>query len=240
MPGSHDHLDPLDPLDPLGALADHRVSYEAGALDEADLPPTPLDAVRRWWSQALDAERDGVLVEPNAVQLATAGADGAPSVRTVLLKGLDARGFVVYSNLASRKSREMAEGGRAALVLAWVPLQRQVVVRGPVEQVPREESAAYFASRPRGSQLGAWASQQSAPAASREEVEAAYAEVERRFPGEVPLPDHWGGWLLRPVDVELWQGRPSRLHDRLAYVAADGAPRSLDGPAGWRVERRWP
>jgi len=233
----------------LDAMHDLRVDYRLadaeGGLDAADLAPTPLGQFQRWWAEvAGDDAAAGAprVVEPNAVVLATADADGLPDARTVLLKDVDARGFVVYTNLRSAKARQLQAVPHAALVLPWHPVQRQVRVRGAVEQVSRAESAAYFATRPRGSQLGAHASAQSRPAAGRADLQRALDEAAARWPEgvEVPLPEHWGGYLVRPVEVEFWVGRPSRLHDRLVYVSSTGAPVPLDDPAAWRVERRQP
>ncbi len=219
----------------LPRLADLRVHYDLDVLLEADLADTPLAQFTRWFSAAHESD----IIEPNAMVVSTS-VEGQPSARTVLLKQADARGFVFYSNLLSRKGRELEVNPQASAVFPWYSLHRQVVVIGAVEQVPRAESAEYFASRPRGSQLGAWTSQQSAVLASREELDAAYAAVEERFAGgDVPIPDFWGGYCIRPISVEFWQGRESRLHDRLRFIAlSDAAP--MDDPSAWRVERLSP
>lgn len=209
-------------------LADLRRSYTLAGLSEDDLAPTWVEQFSRWFAAAYDAG----LPEPNAVVLSTAAVDGAPSSRTVLLKGVDERGFVFFTNLGSRKATELAANPRASLLFPWHPLERQVVVAGAVARVSREEDAAYFASRPRGSQLGAWASRQSAVVPDRAALAARRAEVAARFPGEVPLPDFWGGWRVVPSTVEFWQGRPDRLHDRLRYRS--------DGREGWLLERLSP
>jgi pyridoxamine 5'-phosphate oxidase len=177
----------------------------------------PLERFRAWFREAEEA---GVEF-PEVMTLATATADGAPSARMILLKGVDEDGFVFYTGYGSRKADELAANPRAALVLYWQPLGRQVRVEGDVERVSEAESAAYFASRPRGSQLAAWASQQSRPLESRDELERRYAELEREYEGrEVPLPPHWGGFRLRPDAIEFWQHRDNRLHDRVRYTRA--------------------
>lgn len=217
-------------------LADLRVHYDLDVLVESAMAADPLSQFRSWFAQAHDAG----IVEPNAMVVATAGADGVPRARTVLLKEADARGFAFYTNLTSEKSRDLQANPWATAVFGWYPQHRQVIVTGRVESVPRDEAAGYFASRPRGSQLGAWASRQSSVVSGRAEFEERYGEVEQRFAdGEVEFPDFWGGWLIRPVSVEFWQGRESRLHDRVKYVAADeGAP--LDDPQGWTIQRLSP
>ncbi len=207
-------------------LAALRRDYTRAGLSEADLAPTWHEQFDRWLADAAG------LVEPNAVVLATATAQGVPSARTVLLKDVDARGFVVFTNLTSRKGRELVANPAASLVFPWVELERQVVVTGRAEQVSRAQTEAYFHSRPRGSQVGAWVSHQSTVIAGREELGARQAALEARFAGgEVPVPPFWGGVRVVPDAVEFWQGRPSRLHDRLRYRA--------DGDA-WRVERLSP
>ena len=211
-------------------LADIRQDYDRDVLHRRDLDTSPTVQLQRWLDDAITANVE----EPTAMTLATTSRDGVPSARIVLLKGLDADGLRFFTNYESRKAREMAENPRASLCLFWVALHRQVRVDGTIEKLPRDASAAYYHSRPRGSQLGAWASPQSVPIASREALEDRLRAVEKRFQNDdpVPLPDFWGGYLLRPTEVEFWQGRPSRLHDRFRY--------SRDGQDRWRVERLAP
>jgi len=204
--------------------AARRAEYSLAGLDEADLEPDPVAMFRRWYDEAAD------LPEPNAMVVATVSADGRPSVRTVLLKGLDHEGARFFTNHGSRKGSDLAANPHCALLFPWHPLERQVRVEGVAEPLSRAEVAAYFAGRPRGAQLGAWASRQSRPT-TREELAAAFAAAEAAHPGEVPVPEDWGGYLVRPRRWEFWQGRRNRMHDRLCYVAeADG----------WRVERLAP
>ena len=211
-----------------------RLAYDRGTLVESDLAPDPLAQFRTWLA---DAVAEGV-VEPNAMVLSTVSAEGVPSARTVLLKEADARGFVFYTNLRSRKGRELEATRRAACVFPWLPLHRQVVVVGRAVEVSRDEAADYFASRPHGSRLGAWASRQSEVIADRAVLDERHAELLERFPGDVPLPDFWGGWIVVPDTVEFWQGRDSRLHDRLRYRRVrDGG---LDDAGAWVVERLSP
>jgi pyridoxamine 5'-phosphate oxidase len=183
-------------------------------LEAESLPSEPVSMVRRWLEEA---ESDGIRL-PNAIALATASADGVPSVRHVLLRGIDDRGFVFYTNHGSRKGRELAENPRAAFTMYWRELDRQISVTGDVERASDEESDAYFATRPREARLGAWASRQSAELASREELLERYDGFDARFPGEhVPRPPFWGGYRIHPLTVEFWQGRLHRLHDRFRY-----------------------
>lgn len=212
-------------------LASLRRSYRRQGLAEADLAADPVTQFQVWLGDAVAAG----LPEPNAMALATADAAGRPAVRHVLLKGHDARGFVFYTNLGSRKARHLDENPRAALTFPWFPIERQVLVTGPVEPVSRRETEAYWRSRPRESQLGAWASPQSSVVASREALEARYAELEAQHPDEVPLPDTWGGFRVVPDTVEFWQGRIGRLHDRLRYRRT-----GPDEDSRWVVERLAP
>jgi pyridoxamine 5'-phosphate oxidase len=197
-------------------------------LDERDVDGDPLVQVARWYRDAVD----GGLVQPDAMQVATVDADGRPSARTVLLKGIDERGLSFFTSYESRKGRHLAHDPRCALVLLWKPLERQVNITGVAERLPEEESDEYFATRPRGSQVGAWASAQSAVIDGREALEAELAAVEARFPGAVPRPPHWGGYVVRPDSIELWKGRRNRLHDRLRYTRA--------GDGSWVLERLSP
>lgn len=206
-----------------------RREYRRAALEEDALDPDPIAQFRAW----LDEAASKGAAEPTAMTLATADADGRPSARTVLLRGLDERGFAFYTNLDSRKGRDLAANPRAALVFRWEPLERQVIVTGDVARVSDAEADAYFATRPRESQLAAWASPQSRPLDGREQLERRFAEASAAHQDrKVPRPPRWGGFRVSPSEIEFWQGRPARLHDRIRY-------RRLDGGA-WARERLAP
>lgn len=210
------------------SIADLRQNYTLQALNEADVDPDPIRQFQRWLDQAIAAE----LPEPNAMTLATATRDGIPSARIVLLKGLDARGFAFYTNYESRKGRELADNPQAALVFLWTVLERQVRIEGQVEKVTAAETDAYFQSRPLASRLGAWASEQSRVIRDREVLEQRFAELKATYADEtVPRPPHWGGYRVIPHQIEFWQGRTSRLHDRLRYRLEQGS---------WLLERLAP
>ena len=210
------------------SIAELRREYSSTPLDRAHLHDDPLSLFAQWFDEALRA----AVPEPNAMTLATVSADGHPSARIVLLKGVDAQGFTFFTNFESRKGRDLDETGHAALVFWWQELERQVRVEGIVERVSDAEADAYFAARPRGSRIGAWASPQSRPLMNRAVLEENWAALNARFDGDdVPRPPHWGGYRLLPETVEFWKGRASRLHDRFLYTRDDGA---------WRVKRLAP
>lgn len=209
-------------------LADIRKQYNLKTLEHPDLADDPLKQFEVWFNDALKAE----ILEPNAMVLATADAQGRPSARVVLLKGVQDGAFVFYSNYHSRKGQDMAANPQAALVFNWLDLERQVRVEGQVQKVPQDVSERYFHSRPRGSQLGAWVSKQSQVINGREVLDERLAKLEQRYPDTVPLPDFWGGYMVTPIRVEFWQGRSNRLHDRFVYdVQAAGV---------WSLERLSP
>lgn len=214
------------------SLAALRRSYELAGLDVADVDPDPITQFQRWLQDAVAAE----LIEPNALVLATADTAGRPRARTVLLKGADERGFTVFTNYRSIKGEHLASNPQASMCFAWIELERQVIVSGEVERTSAEETAAYFRSRPHGSQLGALASEQSLVIASREVITERYSELAEQYPegSEVPVPAHWGGFRLVPDEVEFWQGRPNRLHDRVQYR------RRGDGDHSWTIGRLSP
>ncbi|MDP9410697.1 MAG: pyridoxamine 5'-phosphate oxidase [Actinomycetota bacterium] len=210
-------------------VADLRNEYTRAGLDETSLRPDPLAQFRGWFEDALAAG----LHEPNAMTLATATPGGKPSARVVLLKGFDERGFVFYTNYEGRKGEELGRNPRAALVFYWGELERQVRIEGRASRVPERESDVYYASRPRGSRLGAWASEQSRPVEGREVLESRLRALEREYEGrEVPRPPFWGGYRVEPEAVEFWQGRQNRLHDRIVYRRR--------GAGGWEIERLQP
>jgi pyridoxamine 5'-phosphate oxidase len=210
-------------------LADLRKEYSLAGLTEKDAARDPFRQFEKWFQEAEAAK----IHEPNAGVLATAAKDGRPAARMVLLKGLDGRGFVFYTNYDSRKGRELEANPRASYVFPWVALERQVIVEGTVAKVAREESEAYFHSRPRASQLAAWASPQSSIISGRGALEEAMKATEKKYQGaEAPLPPHWGGFRIVPETVEFWQGRRSRLHDRLRYRREPGG--------AWVIERLAP
>jgi pyridoxamine 5'-phosphate oxidase len=206
-----------------------RSEYARGELDRAQLKPSPFDQFALWFEHAMEAK----VVEPNAMSLATTGADQRPLVRTVLLKMYDQLGFVFFTNFQSRKARQIAENAHVSLLFPWLALERQVIVCGDAEKISTAESLTYFVTRPRGSQLGAWVSAQSSVITTRALLEQQWEEMKRKFgEGEVPLPSFWGGYRVVPREIEFWQGRPSRLHDRFLYT------RQPDG--SWNIDRLAP
>jgi len=229
-------------------LADIRREYSTGGLRRADLDANPMAQFNAWLAQASAGGRwrkIGIALfklwhailghspaDVNAMVLATVDKSGRPSARTVLLKGMDARGFIFFTNYDSRKGLELAENPNAALTFYWPDLERQICVAGSVERIPREESEAYFKSRPRGSRLATWASNQRDVVADRAALDARWNEMSGKFPNDVPLPPNWGGYVLKPERIEFWQGRPSRLHDRFCYT------RQPDN--SWKLERLTP
>ena len=211
------------------AIADLRQEYSSQVLLEENVATDPVSQFQIWWQQALESE----ITEPNAMTLATASADGMPSARIVLLKGFDKEGFVFFTNYKSYKAMQLAENPKACLVFHWKELERQVRITGLVAPVPEEESNAYFNARPEGSRIGAWASPQSQVIESRAWIDNRYEELVQQMRGKhIDRPPHWGGYMVKPVMVEFWQGRPSRLHDRIQYTLQE------DGT--WKIERLAP
>ncbi|MFT5113325.1 MAG: pyridoxamine 5'-phosphate oxidase [Parasphingorhabdus sp.] len=207
-------------------ISDLRADFSRDGLDEADLQTNPFEQFEKWFQEAGE---DGIEA-PNAMSLATASASGFPTVRTVLLKSFDEDGFVFFTNYGSRKAQQLDENPQAAILFPWITMGRQVNVKGRVARVSARESLSYFLSRPRGSQLGAWASNQSSPVSSRGILEQSLVKIKQRFKeGEIPLPDFWGGYRITPLTLEFWQSRKSRLHDRFEYS------RDVDG--NWIVTR---
>jgi pyridoxamine 5'-phosphate oxidase len=207
--------------------ADIRKEYKIGDLRRADLLSEPIAQFQKWFDQAVAAR----VLEPNAMTLATVDTEGQPSSRIVLLKDIDTRGFSFFTNYESRKGLELAANPRAALTLFWPALERQVCIRGSVTRLSREESEAYFISRPLGSRLGAWVSSQSTPIPDRAYLDKRLSEVTEQYKDKPPIPPYWGGYVLSPVTVEFWQGRPNRLHDRFRYTREN---------TNWKIDRLSP
>lgn len=209
-------------------INDHHKEYTQAGLSRKDLEADPLAQFELWFQQAGSAG----IKYPNAFSLATAGSDGLPSVRTVLLKIYDAKGFVFFTNYGSAKAKQLKENAQAGMLFHWLELERQIKISGQVERIPQAESIKYFATRPRGSQLGAWCSSQSDPISSRQMLETSWQQMKEKFSNkEVPLPDFWGGYRIIPSSYEFWQGRTSRLHDRFEY---------RQNESGWDIARLAP
>jgi pyridoxamine 5'-phosphate oxidase len=210
-------------------VADMRRDYKLSNLDRSDLDADPIQQFDSWFQEAVSAG----IADPTAMILATAGSDQRPAARTVLLKGVDSRGFVFFTNYQSRKGQQMSDNPYASLLFAWTSLERQIEIRGTVSQVARDETEAYFYSRPIGNQIGAWASAQSSVIESRATLEKRVTALMEKYRGQtVPVPPFWGGYRVAPDSIEFWQGRPSRLHDRFHYTRSDNGP--------WRIERLSP
>lgn len=211
------------------SIADIRKDYQLQSLSEQDVHPHPIQQFSQWWNEAIQSQ----ITEVNAMTLATASCDGVPAARIVLLKGFDERGFVFFTNYNSFKGQQLAENPRACLVFFWKELERQVRITGITEKTSAAESDAYFSSRPESSRLGAWASPQSQVIASREWLEVREAQLHTAFEGKaIERPPHWGGYRVKPISIEFWQGRLSRLHDRIQYT--------LQETGNWQIERLAP
>lgn len=211
------------------SIADLRKEYSAQSLLETDVAPDPIQQFDRWWQQAINSQ----IVEPNAMTVATSSCDGLPSARIILLKGFDKNGFIFFTNYKSYKAMQLEENPKACLVFFWKELERQVRIVGLVKKVSKEESDAYFNSRPKGSRIGALASPQSQVIQSRQWIDERYLELLENYKNKNPTrPEHWGGYRVQPIIVEFWQGRPSRLHDRIQYT--------LEESGVWKVERLAP
>ena len=209
-------------------IADIRTDYKLQTLNETDVATNAIKQFSKWWDEAVKSDID----EVNAMVLATATKDGKPSARIVLLKGYDEKGFVFYTNYDSQKGLELADNPNASIVFFWKELQRQVRIDGIIEKVSAEESDTYFNSRPEGSRIGAWASPQSKVVATRSELENSYETYHQKFAGKnIPRPTHWGGYRIKPIEIEFWQGRPNRLHDRILYTLIEST---------WKIERLAP
>lgn len=213
----------------MNLIADIRKEYKLQTLNKMDVDENPINQFGKWWAEAMQSNID----EVNAMTLATADLDGKPSARIVLLKGFDEKGFVFFSNYQSHKAKDMESNARVSLLFFWKELERQIRIEGTVSKISGAESDAYFKSRPQGSKIGAWASPQSRVISSRKIIEANVSEVEENFAGnEIERPPHWGGYVVKPALIEFWQGRASRLHDRIQYTIQEGA--------NWKIERLAP
>jgi pyridoxamine 5'-phosphate oxidase len=210
-------------------VADIRTEYKKQSLNEADILPNAFEQFTKWWNEALQSNLD----EVNAMTLATVKPDGTPAARIVLLKGFDERGFTFYTNYNSNKGKQIDSSGKVALLFFWAPLERQIRITGTITKISEEESDAYFNSRPVGSKIGAWASPQSLPIFDRSVIEENEKKYKEEYADEnIPRPSHWGGYIVQPFEIEFWQGRPSRLHDRFLYTLQEGG--------NWKIERLAP